>query len=315
MLERGSRWGRAGVALAAVLLAVLSACRPDESSRPRPGPTVDDAVVVASFDFPESVLLGEIYSVALEGAGIPVRRELGLGPRELLQPALQQGLVDVVPEYLGTALASVEPGADLERLQDHDVRDRLQRALLPWGLAPAEPAPAENQNGVVVSRSTAERLGLRAVSDLGLRAGDLRLGGPPECPRRRFCLEGLAQVYGLHFEAFVPLATESARLTALVEDVVDVAVMFTSDASLATLELVLLDDDRGLQPVENVVPVVSSAAAARHAHLAGTLNAVSARLTSENLRFLNWRIGPGGRSVAAEARGWLQRQGLVARSG
>jgi osmoprotectant transport system substrate-binding protein len=294
--------------LSAALLA--AGCRDDGPADPEPSPR--RAVVVAAFSFPESNLLAEIYAQALEGVGVAVRRELDLGSRELVQPALQQGLVDVLPEYLGTALASM-PGTGAVDVHDAAaVRAALDRALRPWGLQTLEPSAAANQNGVVVTRATARRLRLRTVSDLRAVPGALTLAGPPECPSRTYCLPGLRQRYGLRFGSFLPLDTEAQRVAALDQAVADVAVLFTTDGRLAAGDLVVLDDDRGLQPVENVVPVVSTRVLNRADGLVRrTLDRVSAELTTGNLRFLNWRVSVAGKKRTDEARGWLRRHGLL----
>ena len=294
------------------MLALVS-CRDQAPPRGDAGRTGTE-VVVASFNFPESAVLAEIYARAIAAAGIPVRKELDLGPRELVQPALLSGMVDVVPEYLGTALASLAPAPGAPTTDTAAGRERLASLLAPRGVRVLDPAPAQNQNGLVVTRATAERFRLQAVSDLAAIAGDLALGGPPECPQRRYCLDGLQRVYGLRFGRFVPLDTEQQRATALADGVVDVAVMFTTDGRLAPGDLVLLRDDRALQPSENVVPLVSSRAAERYGTaLIESINAVSARLTSNSLRFLNWRISIADRDISTEARGWLERQTLVRR--
>lgn len=302
--------------LAGLVAGLLPAARRRRAPSPeRTGAAPPGAVVVASFNFAESALVAEMYSLALERAGVPVRREPRLGPRELVHPALFAGLVDVVPEYLGTAAASVAPGA-ADPADAQALRRALVDALEPRGAQVLEPAPAQNQNGFAVLRSTAERLGVLAVSDLAPLAGRLTLGGPPECPRRPFCGEGLATVYGVHFARFLPFEGEQQRIAALQQEVVDVAVVFSTDGHLATGEVVLLEDDRRLQPAEHVVPVVSRRAAARHgAAFTGALDAVSSRLTSNSLTFLNWRVSVEGRDVAAEARGWLRREGLLPRPG
>src|SRR5690242_11523599 len=156
-------------------------------------------VVVASFNFPESQLIAAIYGLAIGHTGIPVRLELGLGPRELVQPALEQGLVDVVPEYLGTALTSLRPPAGLAMSDRAAIRAALARALARWHVQVMAPAPAQDQNGIVVTDATARRLHLSKASDLRRVAGRLTLGGSPECQERPYCLPGLRRVYGLGF--------------------------------------------------------------------------------------------------------------------
>ena len=273
-------------------------------------------VVVASFNFPESELLAAIYGLAIRHAGIPVRLRLDLGPRELVQPALEQGMVDLVPEYLGTALTSIEPYPNITMSDPAAVRAALARALSGWNVQVLAPAAAQDQNGVVVTHATAARLHLRTVGDLRRAAGSLALGGPPECPSRPSCLPGLRDVYGLRFARFLPFDTEQQRVTALDEGVVQAVVLFTTDGNLAAGGLVPLADDRHLQPAENIVPVVRAEAVARYGRqLTGAVNAVSARLTSAGLVFLNWRVEVAGDGLLAEARAWLERHGILPRAG
>jgi osmoprotectant transport system substrate-binding protein len=292
-----------------VALAILAACSGTAPAPQRPS----DAVVVASFDFTESELVAELYAQALQQAGVPVRRELRLGPRELVLPALRQGLVDVVPEYLGSALAAVVPG-EVPAAASAPLQAQLAAALRPAGLRLLRPAPAQDQNGLAVTRATAARYRLRTTSDLRAHDRALTLGGPAECPRRPYCLEGLERFYGLTFRAFLPYATEAQRVTALEQGVVDVAVVFTTDGLLAAGDLVLLADDRGLQPREQVVPVVTQRALDRYGpRITRALDAVSAQLDAKGLTFLSWRVEVAGGDVRTEARGWLLRHGLLPR--
>jgi osmoprotectant transport system substrate-binding protein len=296
-------------------LALLASCQPGPVPAGRGG-AQGEAVVVASFNFPESEVLAGIYGLAIRHAGIPVQFQLDLGPRELVQPALEQGLVDVVPEYLGTALTSLEPHPGVPMSDPAAVRAALARSLARWHIQVMIPAAAQDQNGVVVTDATARRLDLRTVSDLRRAAGRLALGGSPECPDRPYCLPGLRGVYGLRFASFLPFDTEPQRVTALETGVVDVAVLDTTDGNLATGALVLLSDDRHLQPVENVVPVITGSAIARYGkRLAAAVNAVSAQLTTKALLFLDWRVEVAGNGVQAEARAWLERHGILPRAG
>jgi osmoprotectant transport system substrate-binding protein len=301
--KRGTRHRtRLGALLVGV--AVLGGCSHGTGHRGMVTPPPGESVIVASFNFPESELLAEIYAQSLEHAGVPVQREFDLGPRELVQPAQRQGLVDVVPEYLGTALTSIAPGASVDRMDPAAVLAALRSHLALWHLSALRPAAASDQNGFAVTPATAGRLHLRTLSDLAAAKPALTMGGPSECPTRPYCLAGLQRLYGLRVKQFLPFDDETQRMEALYEGVIDVAVTFTTDGWLATRRLALLRDDRRLQPTEQVVPVVSDRVLQRYGmRLQHSLDAVSARLDSRSLIFLNWRVTVAGNDVHAEAHG------------
>jgi len=308
----GIRWARLAAAVVA-LVAVLGACEHSPRGTSDGRAATPDAVVVASFNFPESELLAEIYAQAIERIGVPVRREFDLGPRELVQPAQRQGLVDVIPEYLGAALASITPNRAIDWTDPQAVLMVLRQTVAPWSFHVLEPSAASDQDGFAVTQSTADRLHLRTLSDLARVAPRLTLGGPTECPQRPYCLAGLERVYGVHVKRFLPFDDQAQRATALTEGVIDVAVTFTTDGHLATGQLVLLQDDRHLQPTDLVTPMVSSRVLSQYgAPLRNALNAVSAALDTRGLIFLNWRVGVAGENIQSEARGWLDRHAVVA---
>ena len=156
-------------------------------------------ITVGSFDFPESVLLADIYADALTAQGFPVRVLPDLGARELVDPALMSGLVQVVPEYSGSALEFVSLGR-LSATSDAAATGRaLAERVAGRGLVAGRPSAAQDANVIVVTAATAARYGLRSVADLARVAPRLAFGGPPECPERVYCLLGLKQVYGLRF--------------------------------------------------------------------------------------------------------------------
>ncbi|MCO8128595.1 ABC transporter substrate-binding protein [Acidimicrobiia bacterium EGI L10123] len=294
--------------MAAAVLLLLAACGGDDG----PGPTARPGVVVASFSFAESELVAEIYAQALEASGLTVHRQLGLGQRELVLPALRGGLVDVVPEYAGSALDAVAPGSEVERGDVDAVFAALAEALDPWGVSVLDPASASNENVLAVRGDAARELDLRTVSDLVGVADGFVLGGPPECPRRPRCLPGLESRYGLDFAGFEPFADAVLVRRALIDGVIDVGVLFSTDAALTADGITVLLDDRGLQPPDNVVPVVRTEALA-DPRIRATLDEVSAALTTESLRLMNWRLANAGTDPEAEARAWLVRRGLVDR--
>jgi osmoprotectant transport system substrate-binding protein len=267
----------------------------------------DDAITVASFDFAESELLAEIYSQALESQGLEVRRALRLGPRELVTPALAAGLVELVPEYVGTALQFVSAGEAVPSGATRGTHDALSSALEDRHIVALAAAPAQDANAVVVTPETAQRYDLAAISDLADVASTMSFGGPPECPTRPFCLLGLREVYDLQFETFVGLDVGGpVTRQALARGDIDVALLFTTDPNID--EYVVLQDDRGLQPAENIVPMVRREAVERWGQeLVTTVDAVSAGLTTEALRSLN-REMDGGRRAAEVAAAWLAAQ-------
>jgi osmoprotectant transport system substrate-binding protein len=294
------------------LAVTLVGCGSQPQADGRDSALGDQAITVASFDFPESELLAEIYAQALQAGGFDTQLERRLGPRELVQPALASGLVEFVPEYSGTALEFLSLGAAEQTSDAAVTRAALRRAVDHDRIVALEPAPAQDANAVVVTRELADRYDLQEVSDLEAVAPRLTIGGPPECPTRPFCLDGLERVYGLQFRSFLPLdAGGPLTHQALAGGHVDVAVLFTTDPKLDTPALVVLDDNRRLQPAENVVPLVRAEVVERWGDdLVRLVDGVSARLTTDDLRALNAHVAAGD-SPAAVAERWLERKDLT----
>jgi osmoprotectant transport system substrate-binding protein len=267
-------------------------------------------VVIGSFDFPESEVLAEIYGQALRAKGIPVQMELDLGPRELVEPALLRGLIRLVPEYQGSAVDFFTRGSSASG-DPTATHDSLVRALAGTNAVALRSAPGQDANAFAVTGATADRYGLRRISDLAPVASRLVLGGPPECPQRQLCLRGLESRYGLRFRRFVPLDTGgSLTVSALTGGDVDVALVFTTDPAIAEPGYRLLEDDRQLEPSENVTPVVSRSLLALYgSRLSEPLDAVSAELTTDQLTALNGAVA-AGRSPANVADRWLAARGF-----
>ena len=270
-------------------------------------------ITVGSFDFPESVLLADIYADALTARGFPARVLPDLGARELVDPALMSGLVQVVPEYSGSALEFVSLGRLSATSDVTATSGALAELVAGRGLVAGRPSAAQDANVIVVTAATAARYGLRSVADLAKVAPRLAFGGPPECPERAYCLLGLKQVYGLRFKAFIPLdAGGPLTLQALQAGDIGVALLFSTDPAITADHLVVLTDDRGLQPAENVVPLVRRDAVARYGpRLLAVLDTVSARLTTGSLRALDARVELRGQDPRPVAGSWLRAQGLA----
>lgn len=308
MTKRRAVWA-ATLAVAWLLSGCTSTGSPTGPTGPPSGP---GPVVITSFNFPESSLLAEIYAQSLEHAGIAVRREFDLGPRDIVRPALERGVVDLVPEYLGSALASADPATALHGLPAAALLADLRHVAAQWHLTVLQPSAAQDQNAFAVLPGTASRLGLRTLSDLVPAAPELVLGGATECSASELCYRGLRRVYGIAFRRFAAFDDTSQRLTALQQGVIDVEVTFTTDPQVADGSIVLLRDDKGLQPAESIVPILTDRVVRAYgARLTRALDAVSVSLDSSALTLLNWRI-EAGQDIRAEAHEWLQRHGLLA---
>jgi osmoprotectant transport system substrate-binding protein len=312
---------RRSCAAAVVAGTFLTACGVGSANVP----TVNDpvrrsdpgALIVASFNFPESEVLAHVYADVLRSKGFPARVMENVGARELVEPALYRGLVDVVPEYAGSALAFLSLGADSGTAGALDTMSRLRAALRSRGLVALHPAQAQDANAIVVTRETAERLHLRDISDLRPVAGGMDFGGPPECAQRPFCLLGLRRTYGLSFRNVFEIdAGGPLTLDALLTGRVEVALLFTSDPAIEANHLVVLRDDLGLQPAENVVPVIRAAALQRYGPgVSDALDWVSGRLDTDALRELNGLVALAGDTPAQAAEEWLGRRGVEPSTG
>jgi osmoprotectant transport system substrate-binding protein len=303
------------------LTVAMSACTSSRghvsSAAGKPAGQHGTVITIGSFDFPESVLLAEIYGQTLAANKFPVRILPNLGPREVVDPALIDGLVQLVPEYAGSALEFVTLGRLSAPSNAGAANRALAGSVAGRGLVAGRPAPAQDANAIVVTAATAARYGLRSIADLARVAPRLVFGGPPECPGRAYCLPGLKRAYGLRFKAFIPLdAGGPLTLQALEAGYIGVALLFTSDPSIPARHLVVLADDRRLQPAENVTPLVRSDVVVRYGPtVVAVLNSVSALLDTGTLRALDARVELAGQDPRLVAASWLRAHGLVPAGG
>jgi osmoprotectant transport system substrate-binding protein len=301
---RPSRVRLAG-ALVFLLLGTLGTACGGTAAVPSPATeSTTEAVLIASYDFQENQILAEVYAGAARRDGVPVVVDHGIGTREVVAPALQQGVVHAVIDYLGTALAFARPQTTPGGRSPGELHAALGLTLGPHGVTVLRAAAAEDQNGFAVAAPFAERYGVQRLSDLVPLAAGLRFGGPPECPERPFCLRGLREVYGLEFGEVAPMPSRAATVEALVSGQIDVGLLETTDARLAVAPVVLLADDRALQPRENVVPLVRTDVLERWEGLGPAFDAVSARLTTEALVELNRAVELDGLTPAEAAARW-----------
>jgi osmoprotectant transport system substrate-binding protein len=287
-------------AVAAAVIVLLAACGDDEVN----GPTIR----AAGFNFRESHVISWIYAIALEEEGYPVDTS-AIEPgrtREIVKRALESNDVDYVPEYVGTLLRFLggEPTAD--GAFNHA---EAQQRFLASGVTVLDFAPGEDANVFVVTEEFARANEARGISDLVPIADQVVFGGPPECPQRAFCLLGLRDVYGVDPGEFVPLS-DDARVAALRDGEINVALLFSTQPVIADEGWVVLEDDRGLIPAENVAMAIRSGIVEEYGDdLVSVINEVTAALTTEVLTTLNGRLAFD--SPEHVARAWLKEHDLI----
>lgn len=327
-MTTSTRSRMAAFLLMLVLALVASACSSDDdggaddaagdASESADGTTDEGAetaeelgdITVGSTNFDEQELVAEMYALALEDAGYTVERRYQLGSREVVLPALTSGEIDVYPEYVGTALEFLNEGAGEATGDTEASTELLRERFAEQGVDVLEPSDAQDKNGLVVRQETADEYGLSTVSDLADVAGDLTLGGPPECPERPLCIPGYEDAYGVTFGDFRSLdAGGPVTIEALSAGEIDVALLFTTDGVIAANDWVLLDNDQDLQPAENIVPVIRSEANTDAATEA--LDAVSAVLTTENVTEMIRQLRVDLADPAEVAETFLTDQGVL----
>jgi osmoprotectant transport system substrate-binding protein len=286
----------------------LAAC----SEPPNPtshGPGKETIVVGVSGAFAENRLVAELYAQVLEGAGYTVDRQFDLRSREVSQSAIESGQIDLKPEYLSSLLLFLDKNADASGSSD-DVLARDREVLARRGITALAPSPAQDINTFVANADTARRFGLTTVSSLAPVADQLTFGGPPECPQRPFCVEGLRSVYGILFWDFIPLdAGGPDTIAALKSDEVQIGLLFSTDPSIEQNGFVPLGDDKHLQNAENITPVIRSDKL--NDEVRGLLDAVSAQLTTANVTDLVGKVSIDGQDVESVAHQFLVAHGLT----
>ena len=304
---------RRGVVLGALLLLVtllLGACQSDDGGGgAEETPSKGDVTVGVSGSFAENQIVAEMYAQVLENAGYNVDRQLNLQRREISQPALETGEIDLKPEYLGTLLAYLDPNASPSSDPEGNV-EPLNALLEPKGLTMLDYSPANDTNAFVVTKETADKHELTKMSDLAPVASQLRMAGPPECEARPFCIPGLRDTYGITFGTVEKIgACDSATANALDAGKVDVALLCSTQSIIASKGWVVLEDDRKLQKADNIAPVIRNDVL--NDEIEELLNGVSAKITTENITALNAKVELEQDDPGAVAREFLEEQELI----
>jgi osmoprotectant transport system substrate-binding protein len=312
------------VAGAGLALAV-GACGGGEDALETGGESTTEAapageLTVGGADFTEMAIMQEIYRLLLEDAGYTVEIQQAEA-RELYGPALESGEIDVVPEYAATMAEYLNarkngPEAPVNApIATPDAAETVAN-MAPiaeeYGLTILEPAEAADQNGFAVSQEFADANGgLTTLSDLGALGQPLILAAGEECAERPFCEPGLESTYALNITEILPLGFSTPQTKEAVSGgEAQLGLVATTDGTLESLGLVLLEDDKALQLADNLVPIVNTETAGDDA-IAEALNQLASVLTTEDLAMLNAQVDVERQQPADVAQAYLEEKGLI----
>lgn len=275
------------------------------------------SVVVGGQDFTESQVLAAIYQKLLEDEGYDVETKL-VTTRDVYVPELASGEVDIVPDYLAglTDFLNTEAnGPDADLVSSNDPEETLA-ALEPLaeaeGIAILPPSEATDQNTFFVTTEFAETNDLETLSDFAALGQPIKLGGPEDCAGRADCQGGLESVYGFEITELVPLGFGSPQVKeAVLSGEVQLGETGTTDGTLGDLGLTLLEDDKGIQPAQNLTPAVNAEFLADNPDLEEVFNALSEALTTEDLAEMNVKVDLERQKPADVAQEFLEGKGLL----
>jgi osmoprotectant transport system substrate-binding protein len=269
-------------------------------------------ITIASFNFSESIILAHIYGDALKNKGYTINYKDKLGNREIVEPSLENGIIDLYAGYAATDLDFVDgrQGVPLEAGNDAQANvQKLNARLSSKGVKALDPSPAVDQNSFAVTKAEADANHLTKLSDLTSVASGWTLGGPPECPQRPFCQPGLQQTYGLNFKAFKSLdAGGPLTIAALKGGQINIGLVFSSDGGIAANNFVVLQDDKHLEAADNIVPLIRSAV--DNSEVTALLNSVDARLNTPDLINLNKSADVDKNDPTDIASTWVKDHGF-----
>ena len=304
-------------ALAALLLA--SACGSDDPLAEEDGSSEEDkgTLVLGGQDFTEMQIMASMYQLMLEEAGYTVDAEL-VGTRDVYIQDLEDGNIDIVPEYAGSITDELQAranGPDAPQVSSNDVDETiaaLNELLEPAGLVALAPAEATDQNAFAVTDAYAADNDLVTLTDLGELGEPITLAAAEDCADRQDCAIGLEDVYSIEIAEVLPLGFGTRQTKdSVLEGESQLGLVGTSDGTLEQLGLVILEDDQGLQVSQNLVPVVSQETLDSSPDIEETLNALSDVLTTEDLAEMNAAVDLERQKPDDVAQAYLEEQGLL----
>ncbi len=277
----------------------------------------DGGLNIGATNFTESRILANMYMLVLQNAGMDSTvRELS--GREIVEPALEKNQLQIVPDYLATFTTFLNakvngPNSTTPASSDVETTYVAAKTLAgPRGLTILAPSEAKDQNAFAVLPAYAAKNKLTTLSQLGTfsQTNPVILGGGPDCPARPYCQPGLEKTYGINFASFVSLDTGGPlTVQALAQNVIQLGLVLSTSGLVAANDLAILTDDKRLQPADNIVPIVNTLALTPQ--ITTLLDAVSAKLKTEDLQTLNAEVDIERQDPLDVAENWLKSVGLL----
>ncbi|PWG59899.1 ABC transporter substrate-binding protein [Bifidobacterium catulorum] len=292
------------VAAATVAALTLSGCG---SSDPFGSSASSDgggsSIVVGSANFSESEIIARIYARALNDEGIRASVKANIGSREVYMKALEDGSIDMVPDYSGNLLQYYD--ADSTAVSENDVYKALGKAL-PDGVGVLDKAAAQDADSFYVTKKTSEDKGVRSLADLGRLGSHVKIAAPPEFAGRAYGPDGLKKHYGVDV-TLVPVndGGGAATVKALTDGSVQFVRLDSTSPLIAANDLVRLDDPEQLILAQNVVPVIASDRVNDKAR--AVIDRVQSALTTDDLMEMNARSANDKESAQRVAVDWLKK--------
>jgi osmoprotectant transport system substrate-binding protein len=291
--------------------APTAAPAPTTAATAAPAAASGGTVKVGSKDFTEELLLGEMYALVLEANGIKVERKLNLAGTQVAHEALMKGEIDLYPEYTGTGylfILDIKDGEkDPAKVFQATAAEYEKRFKLTW----LQASPMNDTNAVAVTKAAADKYSLKTLSDLSKAAPNLRMAAIPDFEQRPDGLAGLKKLYGGFEFKSLTVYDPGLKYKAVADDKADAVIAFSTDAKIAALKLVVMQDDKSLWPPYQVAPVVRDATLAANPAIKDALNKLAPMITTDVITQLNSKVDEEKQEYAAVAKAFLKEKGLI----
>lgn len=287
-----------------MVAGIITGC--GKSSTASKGTSSKPTIKVGSKDFTESLILGELYSEALEHAGYKVDRKFNLGDA-IVHTSLVNGQIDLYPEYTGTGLLSIlkeQPKYDSKEVYDEVAAQYKEKFKLIW----LDPSTANDSQGLVITKKASDQYNIHTISDLQKNASKIRFASQGEFDKRSDGLPALTKVYGAFNFKDEKLYDNGLKYDVLSNDKADLAVAYTTEGQLANDQFVVLEDDKHVWPPYNVAPVVRQDILTNNPDVKAILNKVTAKLDNKTLIKLNAEVDINKKEYKAVAKEFYDKE-------